>query len=508
MCSQLSPAVTARIDSGTRERMNTPSPDLALLHERLEETVSRAHGSATGVALLVIHLDRLKDLHETIGRRAGEFLLRELEDRWSAALGDQDTLANLGGGEFALLLPGATEESACAVGEGLLQALEHPFEVQGATVELGGSVGIAVYPDHAEDPDTLLRHADVAANEAKHSQRGYAVYTAANAHNPTDRLTLAADLRRAIDQHELVLQYQPQLDVRSGGVIAVEALVRWHHPTRGVLSPDDFVPLAEQTRLIRPLSRLVLRAAVEQCRAWQVGGLDIRVAVNISVHDFQDPEFPDYVADLLNTSGVAPDRLCVEITESALLVDPPRARAMLGRLRAFGVRTAIDDFGTGYSSLAYLKDLPLDELKIDRSFVKDMAEDAGARAIVRAVIDLAHDLGLQAIAEGVEDRATREVLAGLGCDLAQGYYFCPPVTAVGLAEWATGGVDRALAEAERADADARRDQHSRERGTRLAAEGEFIARKQAEAALQSAPCRGPHGLEDPTADQPLRRSHC
>jgi diguanylate cyclase (GGDEF)-like protein/PAS domain S-box-containing protein len=475
--------------------MNSPSPDLARLHVRLEETISRAHGSATGVALLVIHLDRLRDVHETIGRRAGQVLLRELEERWSAALGDHDTLADLGGGEFALLLPGATEESACAVAGGLLHALEHPFEVQGATVELGANVGIAVYPDHADDPDTLLRHADVAATEAKHSQRGYAVYTADNDHNRTDRLTLAADLRRAIDQDELVLQYQPQVDVRSGGLTVVEALVRWHHPTRGLLSPDDFIPLAEQTRLIRPLSRFVLRAAVEQCRAWQVGGLDIRVAVNISVHDFQDPELPDYVADLLNTSGVAPNRLCIEITESALLVDPPRARDMLGRLRALGVHTAIDDFGTGYSSLAYLKDLPLDELKIDRSFVKDMAEDAGARAIVRAVIDLAHDLGLQAIAEGVEDHATREVLASLGCDLAQGYYFCPPVTAVGLAEWATGGVDRALDDAERAEADARRDQHSRERGTRLAAEGEFIARKQAEAALRASEERNRLGLQ-------------
>jgi diguanylate cyclase (GGDEF)-like protein/PAS domain S-box-containing protein len=437
------------------------------------------------LAVLVIHLDRLKDVHETIGRRAGEVLLQKVKERWSGALADRETLADLGGGEFALLVPGATAEAACEVAERLLLALEHPFDVHGATLELGGSIGIAVYPDHADDPDTLLRRADVAANDAKHSQRGYAVYIAEDDHNCPQRLALAADLRQAIDQGQLVLQYQPQVDVRSGTLTAVEALVRWHHPARGLLSPDEFIPLAEQTRLIRPLSRFVLRAAVEQCRAWQLRGLEIRVAVNISVHDLQDPDLPDYVAQLLTRSGVAPDRLCVEITESALLADPQRARVILGRLRTLGVHTAIDDFGTGYSSLAYLKDLPLDELKIDRSFVQGMAEDAGARAIVRAIIDLAHDLGLQAIAEGVEDRASREVLASLNCDVVQGYYFSPPLTADGLMEWLSGGVDRGLDAGERPQVDAQSDRRFRERQARLTAEEDFLARKQAEAALRA-----------------------
>jgi diguanylate cyclase (GGDEF)-like protein/PAS domain S-box-containing protein len=466
--------------------LNTPSLDLGLLHVKLEEGISRAKASQTGLALLVIHLDRLKDVHETIGRRAGVVLLGKLHERWSAGLGNRDALAALGGGEFALLLPGATGEAARGVAEGLLLALERPFEVQGATVELGGSVGIVVYPGHGDDADTLLRRGDVAANEAKQSQTGYAVYAANDDHSCPERLALAADLRQAIDLDQLVLQYQPQVDVRSGGTTAVEALVRWHHPTQGLLSPDEFIPLAERSRLIRPLTRFVLRAAMEQSRAWQVGGLDIRVAVNISVHDLQDPDLPDYVAELVGVTGAAPARLCVEITESALLADPQRARDVLGRLRALGVHTSIDDFGTGYCSLAYLKDLPLDELKIDRSFVKGMADDAGARAIVRAVIDLGHDLGLQVIAEGVEDGATRTVLASLGCDIAQGYHFCPPVTPDGLAEWVRCGVDRGLAEGELAEADAGRDQRSVERRVRLNAENDFIARKRAEADLRAA----------------------
>ena len=439
----------------------------------------------TPAALLVIHLDRLKEVHETIGRRAGAVLLRNLAERWSAALADGQTLTDLGGGEFAVLVPSASAAIASELAEKLLLALEHPFDVHGAAVELGGTIGIALSADDADDTDTLLRRADVAATEAKQQQGGYALYAAGDDHNSPERLALATDLRRAIDQSQLLLQYQPQVDVRTGGMTAVEALVRWHHPTRGLLSPDEFIPLAEQTRLIRSLSRFVLRAAVDQCRAWQLGGLDIRVAVNMSVHDLQDPDLPDYVAELLASRGVVPERLCIEITESALLADPGRACAILGRLRALGVHTAIDDFGTGYSSLAYLKDLPLDELKIDRSFVQDMAEDAGARAIVRAVIDLAHDLGLQAIAEGVEDRATREVLASLGCDVAQGYYFSPPLTAAGLAEWACCGANRGLDEPDRVLSDANRDHHRRERATRLIAEEEFLARKQAEAALRA-----------------------
>jgi PAS domain S-box-containing protein/diguanylate cyclase (GGDEF)-like protein len=457
--------------------------------DEVEDLISRAHARGSGCALLVSHLDRLQDVHEALGRRAGAELLRSVEERWSASLEGRCPVWSLGGGDFAFLILDANAESASDVARRLLHELEYPFCVRGATVQVGGNVGVAVYPDHGTDGETLLRHADIAATEARQTPVGYAIYLPNEDRTCPERLALAADLRQAIAQGQLVLHYQPQVEVRSGALTTVEALVRWDHPLRGLLSPDEFIPLAEQTRLIAPLSSFVLRAAVEQCREWQLQGLDIGVAVNLSVHDLHHPELPDQVADLLASFGVSPDRLCLEITESALLANPKQAREILGRLRALGVRTAIDDFGTGYSSLAYLKDLPLDELKIDRSFVKDMADDAGARAIVRAVIDLAHDLHLRAIAEGIEDRATREVLASLGCDVAQGYYFSPPLTADDLMEWATRGTDRNLAGAAGTRVEARRRERSRTRQARLSAEEEFLARKRAEEALRVSEAR-------------------
>jgi PAS domain S-box-containing protein/diguanylate cyclase (GGDEF)-like protein len=462
--------------------------ELELLHLRLQDALSRAAANGSGVAVLVSHLDRLEDVHEALGRRAGEELLGKVKERLCATVEGKHTVWSLGGGQFALLIPGASIASAGHVARRIVGALDHPFDVRGAAVQLGGSVGIALYPDHGEDADTLVRHADIAASEARQSPVGHAIYVPADRTFP-ERLALAADLRQAIQQGQLVLHYQPQVDMRSGALVMVEALVRWHHPHRGLLPPGEFIPLAEQTRLIGLLSRFVMRAALEQCRDWELEGLDIPVAVNLSVHDLEDPELPAQVADLLATCGVSPDRLCVEITESALLTAPERARQILGGLRALGVRTSIDDFGTGYSSLAYLKDLPLDELKIDRSFVKDMANDAGARAIVRAVIDLAHELGLRALAEGVEDRETREVLASLGCDIAQGYYFSPPITADHLMDWATRGPDRGLDEGTRAVVEDQSRKRSRKRQERLSAEEEFLARKRAEEALRVSEAR-------------------
>ena len=266
---------------------------------------------------------------------------------------------------------------------------------------------------------------------------------------------------------------------------SVEALVRWRHPTRGLVPPEEFIQLAEQTRLIRPITRWVMDAALRQCRAWREAGFDIPVAINLSIHDLQDPALPDQVNLLLATHAVPPEQLRLEITESALLVEPRRAREVLARLRATGVRISIDDFGTGYSSLAYLKDLPVDELKIDRSFVRDMAADPSARAIVRAVIDMADDLGLRVIAEGVEDRATLQVLASLGCDLAQGYHFSPPVGAAELAGWAAGVGPARLAQPERDSVEAALGERVRRRSSRLAAEEDFLARKRAEAALRA-----------------------
>jgi diguanylate cyclase (GGDEF)-like protein len=358
-------------------------------------------------------LDRFKEVNDTLGHQCGDLLLQQIGPRLQTNLRDTDTLARLGGDEFALLLPGTTAEEARAVAERLLRGFLAPFEVGSANLEVGISIGIAVFPDHGVDADTLLRRADMAMYLAKADRSGWAMYQSDRDHYSPDRLALVADLRHAIDNDGLVLHYQPQVDVRTGGFVAVEALMRWPHPERGLLAPDTFIPLAEQTQLIRPLTRWAIGAALRQSVAWQSAGISVPVAVNLSAHDVQDPDLPQVVAELLSLYHAPAELLRLELTESSLLADPKRAREILAELRALGVRIAIDDFGTGYSSLSYLQQLPIDELKIDKSFVKDMATDAGARSIVRAVIDLADDLGLGVVAEGVEDRSTWEVLAAL-----------------------------------------------------------------------------------------------
>ena len=469
--------------------MNKKPSDLELIHGDLEDAISRAQANGSTLAAMVIHLEPIQDVHEALGRRASNALLRLVEERWLAALEEEGAVYSFGDGAFALLLPGATADNAATLAGRLLGALEKPFKLPAALVQVGANIGIATYPNHGLDADTLMRHAEIAASEATRNVAGRAVYDSDETRTSPERLTLAAELRQAIEQGQLKLRYQPQVDVHSGRLLAVEALVRWDHPHRGLLPPDEFIPIAEHLHLMGPLGRYVQRVALEQSREWCARDLDIRIGVNLSVHELQNAGLVDQISELLTTTGIAPEGLCLEITESALLANPGLARRVLSQLRGLGIQIAIDDFGTGYSSLAYLKDLPLDELKIDRSFVRHMAEDASARAIVRSVIDLAHDLGLRAIAEGVEDRATQEVLAALGCDSAQGYYFSPPLNADDLIDWAARARNLGLAEAERAAADVRRNERCRKRAQRLRAEEEFVARKRAEEALRVSEAR-------------------
>jgi diguanylate cyclase (GGDEF)-like protein len=463
----------------------TGLPNRVLLQDRLQIAIeSSAEGAARPMAVMVMDLDRFKEVNDTHGHQSGDLLLQQIGPRLRTTLRETDTLARLGGDEFAMLLPETDGESARGIAERLLHGFEAPFDVHNASVEVRGSIGIALYPDDGTDAETLLRHADMAMYLAKSDRSGWASYTPERDHYSPDRLALVADLRRAIDRNELVLYYQPQVNVRSGGFVAVEALMRWPHPERGLLAPDTFIPLAEQTQLIRPLTRWAIGAALRQSVAWQAAGLTVPVAVNLSAHDVQDAGLPQVVAELLGQYDARPEHLRLEITESSLLGDPERARATLAELRALGVRIAIDDFGTGYSSLSYLQRLPVDELKIDKSFVKSMAADEGSRSIVRAVIDMADDLGLGVVAEGVEDRATWEVLAALGCDLAQVYNFSPPLAAEDLPGWIDNLPHRGLDDTERRQADAALVTRVRERGVRLNAEAEFLARKRVESALQ------------------------
>jgi predicted signal transduction protein with EAL and GGDEF domain len=362
-------------------------------------------------------------------------LLQQVATRLRGALRQADTIARLGGDEFAVILPGTDAGGVVTVVENLLRRLHAPFAVEGQPVVIGASIGVALSPEHGEEADALMRRADVAMYVAKRTNAGFSIYRAEQDRNSPERLSMIGDLRRAVEEGELVLHYQPKVDLRTGELTGVEALVRWEHPMRGLLSPDEFVPIAEQAGLIEPLSRWVLRAALTQASAWLRIGLEVPVSVNLSMRTLHDEQVPDQIMELLTAARTPARLLMLEITESTLMQDPLRTLAILERLRAEGIRVALDDFGTGHSSLAYLKRLPVDEVKIDRSFVKDIAIDETDRVIVRSTVDLAHSLGLRVVAEGVEDEMTAALLADLGCDEAQGYHLGRPLRGHDLTHW-------------------------------------------------------------------------
>jgi diguanylate cyclase (GGDEF)-like protein len=401
-----------------------------LFHDRLTQAVRMAQRNETRVAVMLMDLDRFKEVNDTLGHHNGDTLLKEVGPRIQSVLRDTDSVSRLGGDEFAMLLPDVDDdEAASLVAIKVLTALSHPFVLEGVTLDLSGSIGIALYPDHGHSGEVLLQRADVAMYIAKENHSGHEVYQRGADQHSARRLALAGQLRQAIENRELGLVYQPKAQFHSGQVKGVEALVRWNHPERGTMAPDEFIPLAEHTGLIRPLTMLVLDTALEQCRRWQDAGIHLTVAVNLSVRNLLDLELPDQVGGLLQKWGLDPHWLELEITESSIIVDPARALSILKRLDDMNVGLAIDDFGTGYSSLSYLKRLPVRELKIDKSFVMGMAEDENDAAIVRSTIELGRNLGLRVIAEGVETEGAWTQLAALGCDIAQGFYLGKPTTA-------------------------------------------------------------------------------
>jgi diguanylate cyclase (GGDEF)-like protein/PAS domain S-box-containing protein len=480
----------------------TGLPNRVMLNGRLERALRGSVREQAECALLLLDLDRFKEVNDTLGHQVGDNVLRHIGQRLQDGVRPTDLVARLGGDEFAVLLPDSDAARAAQVAETLVRVLQTPFMLDGQPIDVSASIGIAVAPEHGQAADTLLRCADVAMYQAKRSGTGGALYSAAEDEHRPSRLTLLGELRLGIEQDELLVYYQPKLDLRDGTLVGVEALVRWEHPQRGFLLPSEFIPLAEQTGLIFPLSRWVLEAALKQQRAWRTGGLDVPIAVNLSRRTLHDPELPEMVAHLLARWDVAPESLVLEITESSLMADPLRARENLSQLRALGVRMSIDDFGTGYSSLASLQDLSVDELKIDQSFVQAMATDASARVIVRAIIDLADVLKLRVVAEGVEDRATWDVLAGLGCEVAQGFFLSPPLAAPDLERWAAEVGPSWLVIAESSAIKDTLQERIRGRGARQAAEEEFIGRKQAEAALRISEERNRLALQAATNGPP------
>jgi len=408
-------------------------PNRALFNVRLGEAVA-AHRRDAGVSVLVMDLDRFKYINDTLGHGAGDVVLREVAARLRGVVRDGDTVARLGGDEFAILTSGRIER-AQTLARMIQAVLEQPIDLDGQAVDVGCSIGIAHCPAHGEDPSVLLRCADVAMYAAKREKSGAAVYDARFDLHRAEHLSLLGDLRKAITGNELLLHYQPKVDLRSAQLIGVEALVRWEHAQRGVVPPGEFVPFAEQTGAIKQITRWVMEEALRQCGVWYAGGLAISVSVNVSTRDLLDRDFPQFVDEAIRKHGVPAELLIVEVTESALVEDPQRAQQTISRLKQRGVRMSIDDYGTGYSSLAYIQRLQFDELKVDRAFVTHMATQEKDAAIVRSTVELGHNLGLAVVAEGVEDAEVIGLLQEFGCDLAQGYGVSRPLPWQQLEAW-------------------------------------------------------------------------
>jgi diguanylate cyclase (GGDEF)-like protein len=395
-----------------------------------------ALGTGSTIAVLLLDLDRFKEVNDTLGHQNGDHLLEQVGSRLRGALRTGDLVARLGGDEFAILLPDIhAEQAAIQVARGIVELLQQPFAIGDISVDVGGSIGIAIAPAHGDDPVTLIRRADVAMYTAKADQTAVEVYQADGDAYSAERLTLVSDLRRALHSRELEVHYQPQLDLSTGEVFGFEALVRWNHPTRGRIQPDDFIAMAEHAGLIKPLTHVVLDEALRQCARWWDAGQTLRVSVNVSARSLLHSTLPEDVAALLAAHQLPPTALCLEVTESSIMADPRRSVAVLERIQASGVAVAVDDFGTGHSSLAYLKGLPVGEIKIDKSFVLSMLEDPDDLAIVQTIIDLGHNLRLSVLAEGVETADAGNRLLEMGCHGGQGYHYARPMPADEVIPW-------------------------------------------------------------------------
>jgi len=414
----------------------TGMPNRVLFQHGLVAAIEEARKTGVGLAVMLMDLDHFKEINDTLGHHFGDMLLQEIGPRLSSVLRDVDLMARLGGDEFGILLPDMGHENvALRVASRLLEELERPVAVEGLALDVSGSLGIALFPRDADDADALLRRADVAMYAAKEAGGGFELYREElDRHNPK-RLTLVGQVRPALESNEFVMFYQPKVRLADGRVAGAEALIRWEHPTLGLVPPDEFIPLVEKTVLLRPLTHYVIDSVLKQWREWADMGIRLPIALNLSPRSLLDQELPDQVSEKLRHWNVPPAFVRMELTEGFLLADSGRSTGVLDALSDVGVGLSIDDFGTGYSSLSHLKRLPIEEIKIDRSFVMQMHVDANDFMIVRATVDLGRHLGLRVVAEGVEDLATFDRLAEFGCDEAQGYYISKPISALEFTRW-------------------------------------------------------------------------
>ncbi len=414
----------------------TGLPNRVLLMDRLNHALALARREGEPLGLLLLDLDRFKEINDTLGHQVGDILLRDVAQRLITPLRRSDTIARLGGDEFAVLLPAVTDlQRARGVSERILTLLEEPFQVGNLSLEVQVSIGIAMFPDHADDDSRLLQCADVAMYSAKGNRSGIELYDSDRDHNTVRHLTVSGELRQAIEQGQLSFHYQPKLHLPTGEVVQVEALARWKHPRHGYIPPEEFIVHAERTGLIEPLFLWEFDTALGQLADWHAQGFKVGMAINLSPGNLHKKSPVDKLSELLSRWQIDPRYLTLEITESAIMVDPAAAHEVLNRLDNIGLRLSIDDFGTGYSSLAGLRQLPVDELKIDKSFVMDMTDNENDAVIVRSTIDLAHNLGLQVVAEGVEREEHVALLTGLGCDIGQGFFISKPLSADEIANW-------------------------------------------------------------------------
>ncbi len=414
----------------------TELPNRNMLYDRLLNAIRTDGGQGQPMALLLMDLDRFKEINDTLGHNRGDEILKQVGRRLRMAMFERDIVARLGGDEFGVLLLKMADVKDIDVAiQRIVTALDVPFLITDIPIRIETSIGIALYPDHGVEAGALLRRADIALNISKRTGVPYTVYNTAQDQHSPQRLSLMGELHHAIEHNELFLHYQPKINLKTRRIIGVEALVRWNHPQRGMVPPDQFILPAEQTGVIHSLTRWVMEAGMRQCKALRRAGTELTVSVNLSARNLLDPKLPSLMAKRFQTNGVVPDWMTFEITESAIMADPPRALQTLNQLHEIGVRLSIDDFGIGYSSLAYLKKLPVDSIKIDKSFVINMVKEVNDSVIVRSTIELGHNMGLKVVAEGVENKDLWDRLSALGCDEAQGYYMARPMPAEDLTRW-------------------------------------------------------------------------
>ena len=413
----------------------TNLPNRALFDDRLNSTVARSLRKGESFAAIVLDLDRFKYINDVLGHESGDFVLKEVATRLNTTLRPYDTVARLGGDEFALLLQDVTDQDVLAAVSRISSIFDEPVTLNNQPIDISCSIGIANYPEHGEDASTLLRRADMAMYSAKRSDKIFAFYDPNCDEHREEHLSLLSEIKRAIEKDELQLFFQPKVTLGDSSVLSVETLLRWQHPSRGLIPPSEFIPFAEQTGAIRLITRWLITKAMIQARNWIDQGLMVKISVNISARDLLDVDFSKYVSKRLEENNVRPEMICMEITESALMEDPVKARRTVEELHNLGLSISIDDYGTGYSSLAYVKNLPVNELKIDREFIKNMIDNKEDIAIVRSTIELGHNLGLTVVAEGIEHEEEMQMLKDFGCDQVQGFLISKALTASDMETW-------------------------------------------------------------------------